>query len=164
MNETTENTNEQPAQISGEIARIENDQPISSAQIEVQPEPKKQWSRNDNLKPWKPGQSGNPSGRQTGLGFKHLVRVIANEIIDGKRTRSEALIDHAFARAIDESSDFVLAKLLDFLDDEPQQVEIIRRRLELRSTKPAPPVGVSRFAEQNGNGNGHAGSNGNGQA
>lgn len=112
---------------------------------------------------FKPGDPGGP-GRPKGVGFKALLRHIADEHAAGGKTFRELLIDKAFNRALVGNSDYILIQLMRSLDDEPQQVEIIRRRLELRSTKPAPPVGVNRFAEQNGNGNGHAGTNGNGHA
>lgn len=92
------------------------------------------------------------------------MRHILEESIDGKRTKREALVDKAIERAIEESSDYVLMKFIESLNDEPKQVELIVRRAVLRVNKSAEPIGVNRFAEQlaekNGNGNGHSGGNG----
>jgi hypothetical protein len=104
------------------------------------------------------------SGRPKGIGFNALMRHILEESIDGKRTKREALVDKAIERAVEQSSDYVLMKLIESLNDEPKQVELIVRRAVLRVNKSAEPIGVNRFAEQNGNGNGNGHSGGNGHA
>lgn len=82
----------------------------------------KQWKNTDNLKPWKPGQSGNPSGRPKKSTLTEKLRSVLEQDHNGK-TVGQALIDVVTREAL--KGDFRFAKeILDRMDGPiKQQVE-----------------------------------------
>lgn len=57
--------------------------------------------KNSGLKPWKPGQSGNPKGRPPkGLAIADILRAQAEEIDpETKKTRLQTMLEVAWAQA-----------------------------------------------------------------
>lgn len=80
----------------------------------------------DNLRPFKPGQSGNPSGRPKGIAAKarehtdRCIEILAEALgDDDKKTRimaAKELLDRGYGKAIAMSAD--VTNRLDDLDDD----------------------------------------------
>jgi hypothetical protein len=81
-----------------------------------------------HLRPWKPGQSGNPKGRpRTGLAAAELVRQMGDEPF-GKITRLQAMIERLFHVAIDGRDEMAATRAATILLDRgwgkaPQPIE-----------------------------------------
>ena len=57
--------------------------------------------QNENLRPWQPGQSGNPNGRPKESGIRYWLKKYADEIpIKEYKTRGELLADNLWKDAL----------------------------------------------------------------
>lgn len=77
--------------------------------------------RGSGLKPWKPGQSGNPAGRPPNPdSITNLMRVAGDMVGKDGRLRKEALVEKLWHRA--EEGDFRVAEyIIDRLEGRPRE-------------------------------------------
>ncbi len=106
--------------------------------------------RLSNLKPFKPGQSGNPKGRPKSITLSEAYRKMlatVDETDPEKRTRAEVLAEQMYAKA--KTGDVsALREIADRVEGKPRQT--LALTLEKREQLEQAIAGIMRDAEQAG--------------